>query len=246
VRGRAPLIELLLPALLDGLPVEAARTLALAGTHVPIGGFGQRFLERELNGLQAFADQVREHTMQPVLPPHAVSLAFEIDGEAWHITGAFAELRARGLLHWRYGKRSPNDLLGAWLPHLMLCAAGPAGVPPVTTLVASDGRAFLNECEQPMAVLETLLRLYAQGLREPLAFFPRAAWAWIDGDRSLAKAVAEFRPGRFKEFAEGADAGYRLALRGRPDPFTEPAVHAFTAHAEAVFEPLRACLEIEE
>ncbi len=246
VRGRAPLIDLLLPALLDGLPVEAARTLALAGTHVPIGGFGQRFLERELNGLQAFAEQVREHTTQPALPPHAASLAFEIDGEAWHVTGEFAELRPRGLLHWRYGKCSPNDLLRAWLPHLLLCATAPVGALPVTTLVASDRRFFLTECERPMAVLETLLRLYAQGLREPLAFFPKAAWAWIDGEQSLSKAIAAFRPGGFNEFAEGADAGYRLALRGRPDPFSAPAVDAFTANALAVFEPLRACLEADE
>ena len=69
--GRAPLVQLLLPALLEGLPPEAARTLALAGTAVPTGGFGQRFLERELNGLRDFAEQVREHTQQPLLPPHA-------------------------------------------------------------------------------------------------------------------------------------------------------------------------------
>ena len=70
--GRAPLTRLLLPALLEGLPPEAARTLALAGTAVPTGGFGMRFLERELNGLREFAEQVREHTLQPALPPHAV------------------------------------------------------------------------------------------------------------------------------------------------------------------------------
>jgi exodeoxyribonuclease V gamma subunit len=246
VRGRAPLIDLLLPALLDGLPVEAARTLALAGTHVPIGGFGQRFLERELNGLQAFAAQVREHTTQPALPPHVASLALDIDGAPWQVTGEFADLRPRGLLRHRYGKCSPNDLLGAWLPHLLLCASAPADALAVTTLVASDGRFFLTECEQPMAVLETLLRLYAQGLREPLAFFPKAAWAWIDNEQSLSKAIAAFRPGGFNPFAEGADAGYRLALRGRPDPFSEPALQQFTDNATAVFEPLRACLGGDE
>jgi exodeoxyribonuclease V gamma subunit len=244
--GRAPLIQLLLPALLEGLPPEAARALALAGTAVPAGGFGQRFLERELNGLRDFADQVREHTRQPALPPHGVELRFDIDGEAWRLHGTFADLRPRGVLRHRYAKQSPLDYLDAWLPHLLLCAGAPAGVLPVTTGIARDGRFFLTECDDPRTRLETLVRLYAQGLREPLAFFPRAAWEWLHGDRQgPAKAVAAFRPGGFNEYAEGRDAGYRLALRGRPDPFAPEVVEAFYANARAVFEPLIACLEVE-
>jgi exodeoxyribonuclease V gamma subunit len=91
-----------------------------------------------------------------------------------------------------------------------------------------------------------LLRLYAQGLREPLAFFPRAAWAWIEGDRQgPGKAIAAFRPGGFNEFAEGDDPAYRLALRGRPDPFAREVVGDFYANAEAVFDPLKNCLGFE-
>jgi exodeoxyribonuclease V gamma subunit len=244
--GRAPLVRLLLPALLDGMAPEAARTLALAGTALPAGGFGLRFLERELNGLREFAEQVREHTQQPALPPHAVALAFEIDGEPWRVHGEFAELRPRGLLRHRYARQSPIDYLDAWLPHLLLCHDAPAGVLPVTTGVARDGRFFLTEPDSPAATLEALVRLYAKGLREPLAFFPRSAWAWLEGDRDgPAKAIAAFKPGGFNEFAEGQDAGIRLALRGRPDPFAPEVVDEFYANAQAVFGPLRACLEVE-
>ncbi len=244
--GRAPLTRLLLPALLAGMPPEAARTLALAGTAVPPGGFGQRFLERELAGLRRFADQVREHTQQPVLPPHAASLVVQVDGQPWRLHAEFAELRPRGLLHHRYAKRSVGDYLDAWLPHALLCADGPSGMLPVATGIGRDGNFFLNECEQPVQALEALVRLYAQGLREPLAFFPRAAWEWFNGDRQgPAKAIAAFRPGGFNEYAEGNDAGYRLALRGRPDPFAPEVVDAFYANALAVFTPLAACLEIE-
>ena len=246
--GRAPLVQLLLPALLQGMAPEAARTLALAGTALPAGGFGLRFLERELNGLRDFADQVREHTAQPALPPHVASLVVEIDGEPWRLHGEFADLRPRGLLRHRYAKMSPLDYLDAWLPHLLLCHDAPAGVLPVTTGIAKDGRFFLTECDAPAATLEALLRLYAQGLREPLAFFPRSAWAWLEAGGDLgdpAKAVAEFKPGGFNEYAEGEDAGIRLALRGRPDPFAPEAVDAFFANAQAVFSPLRACLEVE-
>ena len=244
--GRAPLTRLLLPALLEGLPPETARTLALAGTDVPAGGFGMRFLERELAGLRDFADQVREHTQQPALPPHAIALTFDIDGQTWRLHGEFADLRPRGLLRHRYSKQSALDYLDAWLPHLLLCAGAPSGVLPVTTGIARDGRFFFTECDDPQAQLRTLVALYARGLREPLAFFPRAAWEWIKGDRQgPAKAAAAFRTGGFNDYAEGRDAGYRLALRGRPDPFAPEVVDAFYANATAVFEPLIACLEVE-
>ncbi|MFL6696277.1 MAG: hypothetical protein ACJ8GJ_03855, partial [Vitreoscilla sp.] len=78
------------------------------------------------------------------------------------------------------------------------------------------------------------------------AFFPRAAWEWMNGDRQgPAKAAAAFRTGGFSDYAEGHDAGYRLALRGRPDPFSPEVVDEFYANAMAVFDPLIACLEVE-
>ena len=244
--GRAPLTRLLLPALLEGMAPEAARTLALAGTAVPPGGFGQRFLERELQGLVRFAEQVREHTTQAVLPPHEAKVVVDIDGHEWRVHAQFAALRPRGLLHQRYARRGVGDYLDAWLPHLLLGVDGPAGMLPITTGIGRDGNFFINECDAPRQALETLVRLYARGLREPLAFFPRSAWEWFQGDRQgPGKAIAAFRPGGFNEFAEGADAGIRLALRGRPDPFAPEVVEAFYANARAVFEPLAACLEVQ-
>lgn len=77
----------------------------------------------------------------------------------------------------------------------------------------------------------------AQGLREPLYFFPKTAWAWARHGHSLSKATAAWRATARQPFAEQADPAQRLALRGLPDPLGE-GLQGFEATAEAVLGPL--------
>ena len=214
VHGRAPLVDLLLPRLLEGLPLDDARTLALAGTDVPMGGFGERFLERELNGLQDFATQVREFSRQPVLEPRAVECTFVIAGETWRVHAAFAELRSGGLLRHRYAKQGPRDYLDAWLPHLMLCVAAPSDVAfAATTGISRDGRWYLDECPDPLAALECLLGLYVRGLREPLSFFPKAAWAYLEEMTTQPVQGGSRLPSRLVRAVPIGGRGRRLPAR---------------------------------
>ena len=85
--------------------------------------------------------------------------------------------------------------------------------------------------------MASLLRLYREGLMQPLHFFPKSAWAYRrSGDLRQARTKFTFTPRT--PHAEGADASYRLALRGGAEPIDA----AFVAHADAVFAPLQACL----
>jgi len=247
--GRSPLVDLLLPALLEGASLDEARTLARAGAEVPEGTFGRHALERELQALASFARDVREFSAQPVLAPHAASLELDVDGVTWRVQGAFAELRPRGLLRARYERVGPGPYLDAWLAHLLLCATAPAGVERITTGIGRDGRYTLTPCAEPRAVLATLVGLYARGLREPLTFFPKSSWALVDTGLDVARAAQVYRPsGNLPgaAWAEGNEAGVRLALRGRPDPFGPAGEAELVACARAVFDPLRACLVTEE
>jgi exodeoxyribonuclease V gamma subunit len=260
ISGRSPLVDLLLPALLEGMSLADARTLARAGAEVPEGAFARHALERDLQALAAFARGVREFTAQPLLAPHAASLELVVDGTPWRVHGAFGGLRPGGLLHARYARLGPGAYLTAWLAHLLLCATAPAGVEHRTTGIGRvaghgpggpggpGGRFTLRACPEPRAVLATLVGLYARGLREPLAFFPESSWALVDQGLDVARAAQVFRPPAISPaaaWAEGNDAGVRLALRGRPDPFGPAGAAELVACARAVFDPLRACLETE-
>lgn len=216
--GRSALADRLLPDLLRGIDAETVRRLAEAGTEMPPGAMGQGELDAELASLQAFAGMVRRESAAAVLPPLRASLDIGLDGEAWRIEEPFADLRALGLVRWRYDDERAQDVLRAWITHLVLCAAAPEGVAPHTAWVARSAvsRYAAIPRDEARRRLAVLLRLYREGLTHPLAFFPKTSRAYVESGelRQANKAwqgSAEF-PG------EHAKPGYALAWRGVSDP----------------------------
>lgn len=235
--GRRTLARRLMPALLQGVDREALHRLAVAGPELPDGALAEPFVAREVGELQAFAERLRDATAGRCLPVHSVVLPIEIDGEAWQLAASFAELRPDGLVGWRYGSVSAGDRLDAWLQHLVLCAAAPPGVEPRTRWLCRDETLDFRACADARQLLGELLALHRRGLCAPLHFFPRAAWAWVQGGVDAARR--EWQPAPFRLYPESADPAYVLALRGVADPLDAP----FAPLAEAVFVPLRSHLQ---
>ncbi|WP_088282652.1 exodeoxyribonuclease V subunit gamma [Ideonella sp. A 288] len=239
---RSALAARLLPALLAGADPAQAQRLALAGTEAPEGALGAMWLTREVSALQAFAERVRAHTRVPVLPPQSLTLDLPVDGQTWRLHAAFGGLRPGGVVRWRYAEPSPRDRLDAWLEHLMLCALQPAGVEPVTTWLTRDDEIRFGPCHEPREALQDLLRLVGHGLREPLYFFPRTSWAFVDGGDSLAKARTAWEGGLTTAWSDHADPAVRLALRGLPGPLDDERVEVFRDCAHRVFGPMLMCV----
>jgi exodeoxyribonuclease V gamma subunit len=236
------LADRLLPFFLQGATPDDVRPLALAGTEMPVGPIGHAAIEQALHGMHAFAGQVRRLTATAVLPPHAASLELKIDGEAWRLDAAFADLRPAGLVRWRYDDERATDVLQGWLLHLALCAAPAPGVLARTTWVARDGIRRFEPLARDQAAgqLSSLLRLYRQGLQRPLDFFPKAAWALVrDDDEAAARRTWQ---GSFMGPGENAKPGYGLAYRGAADPITGT---AFADNAGIVFGPVRQASSVQ-
>ncbi|MDR2925194.1 MAG: exodeoxyribonuclease V subunit gamma [Azoarcus sp.] len=195
------------------------------------------------------------------------------ESERWELRGAFGALRENGLLAWRYsedkssknkrankkqaddeeGKRCDalselraGDALSIWFDHLALCAAPPPGMECRARVFTRSGGLVLNPLPSLDARvrLEKILRLYRAGLREPLHFFPKSAWAFVsspDGGKARQAAKEKWNGSDFhKKFAEKNDDAYRLALRGQcleealNDEFwenVETVLGGFRAHA---------------
>ena len=235
--ARAALAERLLPALAAGADEATLWALAEAGTALPGGPFGRRFVANELLPLRRHAADLAALTATPPLPPHQATLVLDVGGTPWLLQAGFATLRPDGLLRHRYGDARATDYLDTWLDHLALCACAPAGVAGRTRWLGRDGPFSFRPVDDPLPLLQALLALYAQGQVAPLYFFPRSAWAYQSAGEQLAKARAAWVATAMKPYAEQADPAHRLVLRGLPDPL-EGGLAPFQACARAVFAPL--------
>jgi len=244
-RTRRALAERLLPPLLVNDPAHDLQALAAAGNDWPDGSIGAPALAVLLDDLRNFAAGLRSHHLAPVLPPASVGLPCDIDGLRWSMHATLTDVRSTGLLRWRFEPLDGRGLLAAWIEHLALCLASEQGVVaarPHTALHRVDGCWTLRPVADPAEQLSTLIRLYAQGQREPLPLPAWATWAFVQKLRENKPEAACLTAARNAWRGtpsppirgEADDPAWRLALRGAPEPIDA----AFAAIATAVFAPI--------
>jgi len=233
------LAKRLLADLVQGGCRVQAQQLAQAHPQWPGGPLGRLQFEQLLPAFERLAGDVRAATAAPAQAPLSTTLAFDLDDEPWTLAITLPGLRTDGQALWSAEPLRVSHRLEAWLRHLALCVAAPPGVVPRTRWLALDEAIAFTQVTGARARLEDLLRLYRQGLCEPLHFYPRTAWAFIDSEGRHEAAAKTWTPTPRQPFAEGADAAYRLALRGCAQPLDE----AFVTLAHRVFDPLVKHLE---
>jgi exodeoxyribonuclease V gamma subunit len=237
--SRSALAERLLPLFLAQRKPEDIRAIALAGTEYPSGKLGSVLLDRELQMLGSFAQELMPEIGVGCLPPSAHALDFDLDGQAWRLSGGFSDVRPGGLLRYRYDDARAADYLAGWIAHLFLNATAPPEVAPITKWHSRDGSYTMSPCKAARAQLQDLLRLYRQGLSAPLHFFPKSSWQYVISQGSLEAAGGKWRSTRQRPHGEELDPAFCLALRGHPDPLDAD----FIACSEAVLGQLMNHLE---
>ena len=247
-QARTALAARLLPVLLAdeqtgaGMSTGELLAIARAGGEYPMGSLGEVALTSELAELRRFAERVSAAHVGPKQPVHTLKLGFDLDGENWELRAAFGALQAEGPVYYRYAEPRARDFLVVWLDHLALCAAPPSGMKCRSLALLRDedfGLRPLPEGEA-RAHLAKYLALYRAGLREPLRFFPKAAWEYAshnDKFKAHEEASKKWDDG---DFPEKNDLAYRVALRGMDEALDE----TFCENAEALFGALRRALEV--
>lgn len=161
------------------------------------------------------------------------------------LTGQLPALTANGgCARWVGSDANARRWVGWWVELLALVAVkghgeafafGHGG-----RRVALPCRLALPAAEAAKLLLDELLDVRAQGLREPLALPLRAAWVyaaeWADDDKAQAKALKAATD--VWEGGERDDPWIALALRGRDPLFGAAGTQAFEDLALSVFGPL--------
>lgn len=230
-RARRQLADRVLPLFLDGRDWDAIRACARAGVEYPSGILGDMQLEQELKAIEGFAHGLAADLQGEPLPPLRATLDFDLDGESWRLQGGFGDLRATGLVRYRYDTTWADNYLTGWIEHLFLNAAAKAGTALHTVWHSLDGSYRLPPVDQAMQHLRELLLLYREGLQRPLRFFPSSAWQFKR--KGMGDAEKAWHR-NFRGRGESLDPAYRLALRGVPVPLDGE----FERAAETVFGPL--------
>lgn len=232
--SRRAIARRLLDPALEGASEDALLGLARAGNEFPAGPLGEATLASEIRVLWRFARGLREERAAELVP-HAAALSFRIDGEEWRLEGALGDLHPAGLVRYRYDDVRASDYLAGWIDHLFLCATPPGTVACTTRWHSRDGVFVLGPYEEARERLAELVALYREGLRQPLHFFPRSAWAFVQGEDDLASARNKWYSYWRPAFGESQYPPYRLALRGVQDPLDQ----RFADLANRILAPLR-------
>lgn len=234
---RRQLVDRLLPNALAGMPSSALARIALAGPELPSGGLGTIDANDEAEALFSFALPIRQALKAPPLDPITQAFDFDLDGEVWTLLGTLSDVRADGLVRWKFQTARAQDYLTGWMTHLFLCAYGElnglASDTQQTRWYSRDGMYGLRTVTNAKSTLTELIRLYRTGLSEPLHFFPRSAWALVKS-RKTSEAAKSWRCTPEQPFGESADQAYQIALRGERNPLDR----RFEALAWQIYQPL--------
>ncbi len=173
---------------------------------------------------------------------------FEISGI--RLKGRLAGIFDRGRIDARYGKRRGQDLMTAWIRHLLYSCQGTPDRSRRSFLLCTDRVTEFEPVGDSEKILGEIIGLFRQGLEQPLHFFPRAAFEYAEQvlqrsatpQTALASARNIWTGGDFAKYShpESKDPYYDLCFR-RSDPLDE----VFEKTAITIFKPiLRHCREI--
>ncbi len=200
--------------------------------HGPAGELDLARLEQEV------ARFVEAHG--EALRPRSTEIAqIDVAASGVRLVGA-VELWDGRLVRYRFASAKAFDRLGLWIRHLAACRAGAAGG--ASLLLASDGAVSLRPAGDA-AALDELVRLYLEGLRLPLPFFPESSLAFAETVHSggseedgMKKARQRWQPGEWDPGRAESDEPSIRQCFGSDDPLKR----RFREIALAVYAPMLA------
>ncbi|HEY9840044.1 MAG TPA: exodeoxyribonuclease V subunit gamma [Candidatus Obscuribacterales bacterium] len=222
-------------------PLEAEYASMLARSQLPVGRLGRIRFEEGANQAEAFAarKQAFETENEPQVLPFAIACdGLQLEGEL--------SLWPNGQKFSRYGALRPQELMDAWISHLLLQQLDVAPEQRFTHLLGVDKQLRFEPVALAEHHLEQVLKYTQAGLTEPLAYFPRCARVYAEAllagkppEAALRAAEAEWQ-GRPGQSGESSRPDWQICFRDQ-----DPLGPRFQELVQAVWTPLLEALQEE-
>lgn len=214
-----------------------------AAGELPHGTVGECVYDRFCHGIERFVKKIRPYIKESPLKPFEA----ELNISGFRLTGKIGAVYPERMVRYRYAKVKPGDHLKAWIHHLVLnCRNRSLTVPaddyPRTSMIAgSDSMWEYSPMEDSEDILGKLLKIYWEGLKKPLHFFPESSWKYaqqiIGKNKSEEDALRHshdaWQGNGFKRHAEIDDLYFHLCFR-----HTDPLDSEFREIAQEIFGPV--------
>jgi exodeoxyribonuclease V gamma subunit len=234
--------RLLMECLEGGDPASYLALLRAEGS-LPHGMPGEIAFREIAAEIDEYVPLVRKHAGEGRIVRE--DIAVELDG--FVLTGS-VDSAAGGFIRFRHADIKAEDLLRAWISHLLLQAGRP-GREIVSRHLGKKKQAVFSPAQDPDSLLEGLLKVYWQGLKKPLHFFPRSSHSYAEAvlkkgqeEEKGLRAAYNVWNGNYGYSGAEADNGAYQVFFADKSPFDAE----FTDLAKRVYGPMMAHLEVKD
>ncbi len=139
--------------------------------YLPVGEFGSAVMEDLNEQAESFVDSLKQIGTGRTSEPIAIDLKID----RLRLRGQLQNVTPSGYLKFLYAKLKPQQLLAAWLEHLVLCANSKGGE--ISTYLKGKGQlAVFPFAKEAPEILGSLENTFLNGFRLPQPIFPQASY----------------------------------------------------------------------
>jgi exodeoxyribonuclease V gamma subunit len=220
----------------QGIDLDALKPAIDARGILPHAGIGSYEFNRISLDIKRYGDILATYTRDRA----PGSQAFQLMVDDFTLAGSLPGIYDDNCLYFRYTRWNPGDMVRLWIYHLVRCCVE-KGPPGKSWYIARDGVFEFMPVSNSHMILKSLLKIFWEGLAEPIPFFPATSYAYAQQviqyskKRAAGLKSAEHKWINERSWSESADPYVAFCFAG-----LNPLDNRFEILAETVFSPLMA------
>jgi exodeoxyribonuclease V gamma subunit len=229
----------LLEARMEGRDLNNYRPVQIAMGQLPHGNVGAFYFNELSSNVERFVNKIESLRDKEIAGP----LEARIQMGECVLKARLPEIYDCGLLQARYANQRAQDLIRAWIYHLVFCEAAPKELPPKSVIIFKNAAWQFKPLENHLQILMDLFNMFKSGLEKPLHFFPGSSLEYVQQEQVKSKSKTTALTQARKKWqgsggyvrGESEDLYYDICFK-----MTDPLDQAFEEVSKAVFGPLLA------